>query len=159
MTHAVQAPDVRHQVVAEALSWLGTPYHHLGDLKGPGGGVDCAMLLVRLYQGLGLIEAFDPRPYSHQWHLHRGQELYLGWLERCAVEVEAAQALPGDVCVFRFGRTFSHGAVLVDGNARTGTVVHALARAGVVLAQPLSDPPLADREVRWFSIIQQKGQA
>ena len=50
----------RVAVVAAARSWLGTPYHHAADVKGRKGGVDCAMLLVRVYCDLGLVEPFDP---------------------------------------------------------------------------------------------------
>lgn len=153
MTPLAMLPDLRQLIAREARSWLGTPYHHLGDLRGPGGGVDCAMLLVRVFVDLQLVPRFDPRPYSPQWHLHRGEELYLGWLQQWAEEVPPADALPGDVCVFRFGRTFSHGAVLVDGDARTGVVVHALANARFVVDQLVCDAPLSDREVRWFSIV------
>ena len=35
-------PDLRARIVAEAMTWLGTPYHHRGKLKGIG--VDCAQL-------------------------------------------------------------------------------------------------------------------
>ena len=68
----------RAAVVAEARSWIGTPYHHAADVKGHG--VDCAMLLVRVYCDLGLIEPFDPRPYTRDWFLHRSEERYLGFL-------------------------------------------------------------------------------
>jgi cell wall-associated NlpC family hydrolase len=44
----------RAAVVAEAKTWIGTPYHHAADVKGHG--VDCAMLLVRIYGDLGLVE-------------------------------------------------------------------------------------------------------
>ena len=44
----------RAAVVAAARSWIGTPYHHAADVKGVG--VDCAMLLVRVYSDLGLID-------------------------------------------------------------------------------------------------------
>ena len=52
----------RAAVVAAARAWIGTPYHHMADIKGVG--VDCAMLLVRVYCDLGLVEHFDPRPYT-----------------------------------------------------------------------------------------------
>ena len=69
----------RARVVAEARRWIGTPYQHLGDVHGVG--VDCAMLLIRIFTDTGLIQPMDPRPYSHQWHLHRSEERYLGWLD------------------------------------------------------------------------------
>ena len=70
----------RAAVVAEARSWIGTPYHHAADVKGHG--VDCALLLVRVYCDLGLVEPFDPRPYTRDWFLHRSEERYLGFPPR-----------------------------------------------------------------------------
>ena len=66
---------MREKVVAEAKSWIGTPYHNCADVKGVG--CDCGMLLVRVFVDLGIVEPFDPRPYAHDWHLHRGEERYL----------------------------------------------------------------------------------
>jgi len=54
---------MREKIVAEARSWIGTPYHNCADIKGVG--VDCGMLLVRVFVDLGLVEPFDPRPYTH----------------------------------------------------------------------------------------------
>ena len=44
---SVMSDAQRAAVVAEARSWIGTPYHHAADVKGHG--VDCAMLLIRVY--------------------------------------------------------------------------------------------------------------
>ena len=100
----------RQAVVIEARTWLRTPYHHCADVRGAG--VDCAMLLVRVYQACGLTPLdFDPRPYSPQWHLHRGEELYLQWLQVAnAVLTTTPQA--GDVAIWRFGRAYSHARAL-----------------------------------------------
>ena len=73
----------RAMVVAEARSWIGTPYHHAADIKGKNGGADCAMLLVRVYCDLGLVEKFDPRPYTRDWFLHRNRSAILAsWRAR-----------------------------------------------------------------------------
>ena len=98
------APEAaqRAAVVAEARSWIGTPYHHQADIKGAG--VDCAMILVRVWVDLGLVPAFDPRPYPIDWHLHQAEERYLAQLQARAVFVDAP--LPGDIVVWRYGRTF-----------------------------------------------------
>ena len=37
----------REWLVAEALTWLGTPYHHAGRVKG--GGTDCGMLILQAF--------------------------------------------------------------------------------------------------------------
>ena len=117
----------RAAVVAEARSWIGTPYHHAADVKGAG--VDCAMLLVRVFSDLGLVEPFDPRPYTRDWMLHRDDERYLGFLLARAREV--AEPGPGDVVLFRFGRCYAHGGVVAAREPLT--IVHAFAPARFVV--------------------------
>ena len=46
---------MREKIVAEARSWIGTPYHNCADIKGVG--VDCGMLLVRVFVDLGCRRA------------------------------------------------------------------------------------------------------
>ena len=137
----------RAAIVLEAMTWHGTPYHHCADVRGVG--VDCAMLLVRVYQACGLTPLdFDPRPYSYQWHLHRGEELYLGWLQVAgAVQTHAPQA--GDVAIWRFGRTYSHAGVLIDSTQ----VIHALQESGAVTINRLTETPLANRDCKFYSIL------
>ncbi len=119
----------RRAVVAAARSWIGTPYHHAADVKGHG--VDCAMILVRVYCDLGLIEPFDPRPYTRDWMLHRSEERYLGLLLERARPVETPG--PGDVILFRVGRCFAHGGIVTK--AAPLTIVHAYAPARCVLEE------------------------
>ena len=99
----------RAAVVAEAESWVGTPYRQLGATKGVA--VDCGMLLVRAWVDAGIFEPFDPRPYPPEWHLHKPEERYLRWVETMAEEVAVPQ--PGDIVLFQFGRCFSHGGIMV----------------------------------------------
>lgn len=109
------AADVRAAIIAEAYSWLRTPYVSCANVKGPNGGVDCAMLLVEVAKTVGLVPAtFDPRPYRPDWHVHRSEELYLAGLEPYARRVEPGDEQPGDIALYRFGRTASHGAILVS---------------------------------------------
>jgi NlpC/P60 family putative phage cell wall peptidase len=125
-------PQARLAVVASARDWIGTPYHHMADLKGVG--CDCAMLLVRVYCDLALVEPFDPRPYVRDWHLHRGEERYLGFLLARAHEVAAP--LPGDVILFKYGRCFSHGGIVTRPDPLT--IVHAFHPARVVLEEEIA---------------------
>ena len=128
-------PELRAAVVAEALSWLGTPYHHCADIKGAG--VDCAMLLVRVYGNVSLVPAeLDPRPYPWDWMLHRSEEMFLGWLSHHAVEVSAhGPAMAADVQVWQYGRCYSHAAVCLG----DGRLVHAvLGERCVALADEFS---------------------
>lgn len=134
----------RQAVIDEARTWLRTPYHHMGDVKGVG--VDCAMLLVRVYGAVGLVPAdLDPRPYPADWHMHRSDERYLGWVSQYGAVVQTPA--PGDVAVYRFGRSYSHGAIVVD----EATVIHSYLKRGVELASMLHDP-LADRPVTFYTL-------
>lgn len=141
----------RAAIVAEAMTWRGTPYHHCADVRGVG--VDCAMLLVRVYQACGLTPLdFDPRPYSYQWHLHRGEELYLQWLDAAnAVPTDTPQA--GDVAIWKFGRAYSHAGILISDTH----VIHALQQAGSVTVHGLEEAPLSRRDVKFYSVL--KGQS
>ena len=124
--------DARARVVEAARAWLGTPYHHAADVRGAG--VDCAMILVRVFCDLGLVEPFDPRPYVRDWMLHRSEERYLGFLIERAREVEASAGeapLPGDVMLFRIGRCYAHGGIVTG--AEPLTLLHAFAPAGRVV--------------------------
>jgi cell wall-associated NlpC family hydrolase len=125
----VTEAEQRSAIVAEARSWLGTPYHHAADLKGRKGGVDCAMLLVRVYCDLGLVEAFDPRPYTKDWFLHRNEERYLGFLLARSREVREPGS--GDIMLFRVGRCYAHGGIIVRPSPLT--IVHAFSNARCVV--------------------------
>jgi len=127
-----ESETARLAVVEAARSWIGTPYHHAADIKGAG--VDCAMLLVRVYCDLGLVEPFDPRPYTRDWMLHRDDERYLD----CLLARSRGVQFPGmgDVILFRFGRCFSHGGIVSA--AHPLTIVHAFAPARAVLEEEVT---------------------
>jgi cell wall-associated NlpC family hydrolase len=119
-------PEER-RIVEAAQAWLGTPYHHCGDVLGFG--VDCGMLLVRVYCDLGLVPMLDPRPYAPDWHLHRSEERYLGWVEQYARKVDKPR--PGDIPLFQFGRCISHGGI-VESIEPEPIMIHANSRAACV---------------------------
>ncbi len=141
--------DQRRAVVREARSWVRTPYHQQGDIKG--GGVDCGMLLVRVFVDTGLCAPFDPRPYAPDWMLHRSEERYLGFVFDRAKEVDVP--LPGDVAVFRYGRCYSHGGVVTL--ASPLTIVHAFQPALIVLEEEVARNPslcASARRPKFFSL-------
>ncbi len=139
----------RAAVVAEARRWLGTPYHDNGDIRGAG--VDCGMLIVRVFVDLGLVPPFDPRPYPPDWMMHNDEEKYLGWIKANCVEVETPQ--PGDIVIFRYGRVYSHGGVITGLNPVT--LVHSWVLARCVVEERLGqngDLTKPMRKIRFFSI-------
>ena len=100
----------RTAVVEEAKRWLRTPWMHRSRIRGVG--VDCAQLLIGVFSGAGVIEAFDTGEYPVDWMLHRDEERFLWWLKQYMAPT--ATALPGDVVLWRFGRAFSHAAIVID---------------------------------------------
>jgi cell wall-associated NlpC family hydrolase len=129
---AAKSDMQRAAVVAAARAWIGTPYHHMADIKGAG--VDCAMLLVRVYCDLGLVSPFDPRPYTRDWMMHRNEERYLGFLlERARI---VAKPDAGDVILFKIGRCFAHGGIVT--RTEPLTICHAFMPAGYVIEDEIA---------------------
>jgi cell wall-associated NlpC family hydrolase len=103
---------VRKAVLTEALTWLRTPYHHRGTIKGVG--VDCAQFPLQVYAASGLIELFDAGDYPPDWHMHRSDERYLNVVRERAREIDPEAVQPGDFVVFRVGRCYAHGAIVIE---------------------------------------------
>jgi NlpC/P60 family putative phage cell wall peptidase len=136
----------RAAVVAEAIAWLGTPYHHRAKLKGVG--VDCAQLVLGVYAAVGLVRDFDTGDYPQDWHLHRETERYLAIIRRLASEIALDRVQPGDVLLFKFGRAFSHGAIVTA----WPQIVHANRKDGaVVMGDVSADGDLIGRPMLAFS--------
>jgi cell wall-associated NlpC family hydrolase len=135
----------RQAVIAAAMSWQGTPFHHEAMLKGVG--VDCGMFLIAVYRETGLIPEFTVEHYSHQWHLHRSREWYLELLRQFGREIEAGQQRSGDVVIWKFGRTFSHAAIILN----WPVVIHAVNRQGVVIDNVACTTRLQGRPRKFFS--------
>ena len=138
----------RAAIIAEARSWLSTPYHHAADVKGVG--VDCGMLLARVFVDTGLCEPFDPGSYPPDWMMHRSEERYLGFIFDRMAEVDFPSL--GDVMLFRFGRAYSHGGIVTSVNPLK--IVHAYAPAKRVIEEEVArNPSLSkpSRKPRFFS--------
>lgn len=113
------------EVILEAKTWLGTPYHHQGRIKGIG--VDCGMLLCEVYHAAGHIPFVDPRPYPPDWYMHQMDSKYLDWVREYAEPV--SEPLPGDIALFHFGQCISHAAIVVE----WPTIIHAYHGQGCIL--------------------------
>lgn len=140
----------RQQVVEEALSWLGTPYRHMGKIKG--GGVDCGQYLLQVYNRAGIIPVVDTGYYPQDWHLHQHGEKYLKELMRHAVKVDR-DPLPGDIIMFKWGRCAAHGAIVLE----WPRVIHSYVEQGVIISDVLSDPELTKRMVGVYDPFKEEG--
>lgn len=128
----------RRMVVNEALTWLGTPYHHQGRVKGAG--TDCAMILCEVFHDVGLLPRIEPEYYPPDWHLHRSEERYLNEVVKYLQPCNYLIGQPGDIVLYRYGRCVSHAAIVVE----WPTIIHAYLDVGVELADTMR-PSLAQR--------------
>jgi cell wall-associated NlpC family hydrolase len=126
------------KAVAEAKTWLNTPYHHMGKIKGVG--VDCGQFLIAVFENIGYLQKGEIQPgyYPPDWHLHRDEERYLGWVKSRCREVPEAQ--PGDIAIFRFGRCVSHGGIVL----LWPQIIHAYLDYGVLISS-VDEPLLTDK--------------
>lgn len=154
-----EAASRRAAFVREALTWVGTPFVDCADVKGPKGGVDCAMMMTRASVDTGLLPPFDPRPYSPHHMLHSSEEHFLGWVQDKLGGVEVREARLGDVIVWMFGRCFCHGGIAMGEYA-----IHAYKPEGfcnvVLRSTPLlthigvkSAGLMVPRPVKFFDLI------
>ena len=134
----------RAAVVDEAMTWIGTSYHHHGRIRGVG--VDCAQLLCAVFEKIGLVPPIDPGNYPVDWHLHRSEEVFSEWMAKLAKPCVQRPPALGDTILFRFGRTFSHGSIYVGDS----TVIHAYIGRGVILSR-LDEEPIGGRETQHWS--------
>ena len=148
--------DQRLAVVAEARSWLGTPYHHRAAIRGVG--VDCALLLLEAFAGAQIIERFEVEQYTRDWHLHRGEERYLAQVESFTLPVKlpsdqisqlphSFQLEPATILMWRVGRTYSHGGIVTE----WPFIIHSYLPSMIVEEVDVRRTPMAFRLVKAYS--------
>jgi cell wall-associated NlpC family hydrolase len=120
--------EQRAAIVREARSWLGTPYHPEARLKGVG--ADCATMVAEVFAQTGIVPRFEIEHYPHDWHLHRSDELYLSTVLKHSRELPEGE-LPqaGDVVMYKFGRCYSHGAIVIQ----WPQIIHSYINLGCIL--------------------------
>lgn len=136
---------IREQIKQEALTWVGTPYHHMGKIKGVG--VDCAQILIKIYSSVGLISDFDTGYYPMDWALHRNEELYLQGLENYAIPTDNLQI--GDIVAYKFGRCVSHAGIYIGGDL----IVHSWLHNKEVSISRIDEGELSGRIAGYFTIV------
>lgn len=138
--------EERQRVIDVARGWIRTPFHDVAGIKGVG--VDCAHFLAGVFIEAGLVEPFKIDPYSPQFMLHRSDELFMETVLRFAHAVEPEAVQPGDVVLYKIGRCFAHGAIVV---AWPDAVIHAFKTFGCVAETPAFEADLRGRAVKFFS--------
>lgn len=128
-----RAAALRAAAIAEATSWIGTPYRHQASLKGVG--CDCLGLVRGVWRVVLGAEPERPPAYRPDWAEATGADTLTEAAMRHLLPVAPDAMLPGDVLLFRWrpGLPAKHAGILVSETR----FVHAHAGAAVASA-PLS---------------------
>ena len=88
------------RILAEARSWIGTPYRHQASLKHVG--CDCLGLVMGVWRALYGPLPEVPPPYAPDWAEAGGRETLAEAARRHLVECEGDTTRAGDVLIFRW---------------------------------------------------------
>lgn len=154
----------REAVIAEALTWLGTAYHHAAWIKIrrdetgqviDRGGADCATSTYLIYRVAlpNRIPDLDLSDYSPQWNLRTQAaqaERYL--MTVCSVPGahETKAPKPGDLVLYRFAHAWAHGAIIMSPG--WPAILHANGGAGRVMLDQGRNDRLAKAPIKFFSL-------
>lgn len=126
-------------IVAQARTWLGTPFYHQARLKGKG--CDCLGLIVGVAAELELRDAngvllasYDDPTYSKE---PDGAYL-IRKLDGLLSEIPVADARAGDVALFTIQENPQHLAILTDYEGALG-MIHCYAQARRVVEHRLDE--------------------
>lgn len=118
------------EVVAEAMSWLGTPYRHQASLKHVG--CDCLGLLRGVWREVKGDEPELAPPYAPRWSDATKNDLLLEMAERnfCR-KLQDAEIEVGDILLFKYRQNLPtrHVAIAISSEE----FIHAYAGRGVVV--------------------------
>lgn len=120
------------QIITEALTWAGTPYHHQASCKGAG--TDCLGLVMGVYAACVAPITEDVPDYTPDWAESAGRETLAEAARRYLAEIPITEARAGDVLLFRWRENFpaKHCAILTEGAAVPGgKIIHAYDRVPV----------------------------
>jgi hypothetical protein len=143
----------REKLVRITKSWIGTRYRGWSRVKGPKGGVDCGQILAAVYAEAGFLSSEVlstlPKYYSLSVAQHKESTEYIDLIRKYFREVPEAEALPGDIVVYKLGLAFAHAALIVEWPA---FVVHAFAHGGVRGASGDKHPRLMKTSRKFFTL-------
>jgi cell wall-associated NlpC family hydrolase len=114
-------------IIAEARTWLGTPFRHQGRVRGRA--CDCAGLIVGVAAGLGLAHV-DVTDYGRIPHPVRMRAALDAQLERIPI----GSAGPGAIVWIAWRRYAQHLAIVTDLG-----LIHAYESTGRVVEHPMDE--------------------
>ncbi|MEP3345261.1 MAG: NlpC/P60 family protein [Litoreibacter sp.] len=125
-------------MVAEAHTWIGTPYRHQASCKGAG--ADCLGLLRGVWRAMYGDEPEQVPAYSPDWSEPQGEERLWAAAKRRLVAKPVGEEALGDVVLFRMREQgVAKHLGIVSALGGTPKFIHAYSGHGVV-ESPFSEP-------------------
>ena len=106
--------EFRSAITTEALTWLGTPYHSVGAIKGVG--VNCSQFVYEVMKAT-VLPADTPKLswFTPQLATHSKEERLIAYAQSLgAVEIAEAEAKPGDIILYKSGKAHGHSAIILE---------------------------------------------
>jgi len=124
----------RDAIVAEALTWVATPYRHQASLKGVG--CDCLGLIRGVWRALYGDEPETAPDYTPDWAEAKGAETLAEAAGRHMTAIAPGEAEAGDVLLFRWRPNLpaKHAGILIFSSPSGLRFVHAQEGAAVTTA-------------------------
>jgi len=127
MTSSSSSAATRAQIVAEARTWIGTPWAHRMWTKGVG--CDCVGLVRGTMHALGLLSAdMHEWPGAHEYADYSQEpraNLLKTLCDRYLAPVSFSDMQLGDVCLFAVQRHPQHLAIVADSPHGGLSIIHA----------------------------------
>jgi NlpC/P60 family putative phage cell wall peptidase len=111
---------LRDKIIAEARTWIGTPYVLGACVRGAG--ADCATFIYGVLHALGMINDETIGHFSPDWFAHTDEEIYPRRLLRHAfktavgISYTTLETQPGNIVLTRHStssRVFNHAGIVV----------------------------------------------
>ena len=131
---------IPEQIIAQARTWLGTPFHHQGRVKHVG--VDCIGLIVCVIDELGLsdengqrLASYDSTGYSRTPDGFTLKSKLDSHLQPISIE----EIAPGDILLFRFNKNPQHVGFVTDRSDGDLSILHCYSTSNYVVEHRLDD--------------------
>lgn len=118
----ILTPELRDNIIKEAMTWIGTPFHHRAHMKGVG--TDCGGFVYEVYRPYFGLPAFPTR-YAEDWALHAEDEKFLNFMKPYIVRVKVPDR--AEMVVWKYGKNYSHASIYI-GNKK---YIHSWGRNGL----------------------------
>lgn len=153
--------EQRDAIVAEAKSWIGTPYRGWSKVKGIG--CDCGQILHAIYSETGFIprDIKLPTDYRIDVAQHRASTAYIDIVSTYMTEIPESEAREGDVVIYKFPRqhAYAHGAIIAAWRGpRDFDVIDAQVHGGVKVRHGYHQVRFDTADKKYFTLLAPENQ-